>query len=466
MINAKDIPNTNITPMVTITEGQLEKINKFTTTAFVQEQLFTFEMLLIDDSVTRNFTLYPESFQRKMLRNPVGGGNWIGLPMLMGRTEDHEAMASNQVGRIFDAKLVKTPRGRIGTLASVYIPVNKSNNALIENIKAGIHKEVSIGVSVEEPTCSICGYDVRECSHEPGETYSEQICHIVMNGKVEGQEVSFVAVPGNLNAKILSDDNGYIPLTEALGKFRKSMRKENSTMAKRNKKLFASKESTNLLKLAKFVESEARAMHKGGGRFSLSDNDDEDNYEEEEEDDYEEEEDEDEDEFDEDDDDEFDEEDDDDDYMDLDEDDDEDDEDEFEEEDEDKNKNDGHVLRVGEQSQAKVYRALEKSLKRIYKSHEALKVEAKDGRKYKQSILKETVRLGALAGAIPISSKEMFRKTFSRMSTKELQDMQKGYKKQVEKLYPSTGKARVSQESIKSSNKKMSISDIVNEFNK
>lgn len=587
MINTKDIPNTNIKPMDAISDVQLEKINRFTTTNYTREQLFTFEMLLIDDTMTRNFTLYPESFQRKMLKKPIGGGNWIGLPMLMGKHEDHEAMASNQIGRIYDAKLVRTPRGRIGTMASVYIPVNESTKTLIENIKAGIHKEVSIGVSVEEPTCSICGQDIRECRHEPGDNYNGATCHIIMNGDVEGQEVSFVAVPGNLNAKVLTDKDGYVPLTEALGKFRKSIRKENNSMAKRNKKL-VSKESLELLKLARFVEGSLAPTPdptSGEARRFASMESDDDDEDEEDNDTYTEDDDED-DEYEEDYDDEDDE--DDEEYEEdasglhiqhmanqkspmspiqsgdgrmayseaasdgtavldpqgsggyvvgvggsadsirrkasgqanqhysggaqadfrgnpvntysvrptvYDEDaDDEDYEDEYDDEDilsDDEEQEEsllglglaagagallgGHIASKAKSKeslhQQNVYKSIEKSLKNIYKANERLQREAKDGRRYKEQVLKETIRLGALAGVIPVESKEMFRQTFSKLTTDELTAMQKGYKKQVEKLYPSTGRAQVMAESNKTNKKsnhkeKMSVFDIVKEFNR
>ena len=153
MSKLRESTESNLKIVNNITDAQLSKINKLTISEVTKDDVFVFKMLLVDDSVTRNFTNYPESFQRAILKKAPRKGNWIGLPMMMGKTEDHETMASNQVGRIFDAKLVKTPTGNIGTIGSVYIPINESTNALIDNIKAGVHREVSIGVSVELPMC-------------------------------------------------------------------------------------------------------------------------------------------------------------------------------------------------------------------------------------------------------------------------------------------------------------------------
>ena len=177
MSKLRESSNSDLRVVSKISQDQLDKINKLTIAKVSSEEVFVFKMLLVDDSVTRNFTNYPESFQRAILKKAPKLGNWIGLPMMMGRREDHETIANNQVGRIFDAKLVKTPTGHIGTIGSVYIPINESTNALIDNIKAGVHREVSIGVSVELPLCSICGDDIRDCQHEPGKHYNEELCY-------------------------------------------------------------------------------------------------------------------------------------------------------------------------------------------------------------------------------------------------------------------------------------------------
>lgn len=407
-----------------LSSEQLKKINKLTLSKVSSEEVFVYKMLLVDDSITRNFTNYPESFQRAILSKEPKKGNWIGLPMLMGRTEDHEAMASNQVGRIFDAKLVRTPSGNIGTIGSVYIPINESNISLIDNIKAGVHREVSIGVSVEFPTCSVCGSDIRSCEHQPGSFYDESLCYVIMDGDVEGQEVSFVAVPGNINAEILADDGEYIPLTEALGKNKFIKRKEKSNMAKGLKE-----RTRTLLKEARLLESKYREDDELDELKDDMLEEDDDELEEEDDDELEEEDD---DELEEEDDDE------------LEEEDDEDDDDKL--------------------SPTEAMHKVRVLLKKANKRQESLVRQAKTGRAFRMEVARETVRLGSLAKAIPVTSKESFRKAIAKMPLKEMKQLQKEYKRIVNSLYPNSGRS-LSKESARHT-PTMSVTDILKEFNK
>ena len=408
-----------------ISQDQLDKINKLTIAKVSSEEVFVFKMLLVDDSITRNFTNYPESFQRAILKKAPKLGNWIGLPMLMGRREDHETIANNQVGRIFDAKLVKTPTGNIGTIGSVYIPINESTNPLIDNIKAGVHREVSIGVSVELPLCSICGDDIRDCQHEPGKHYNEELCYIIMDGDVEGQEVSFVAVPGNINAEIVADDGDYVPLTEAMGN-KIIKRRENKTMARSLKKQTESllQEAKRLAKLTEDLDNDDEL-------------DDEDKFNEEDDDDL-------------DNDDNFDDDSDNDDSDDSDDNDDSDD-------DSDEDKDD-------KLSPTEAMKKVQFILKKASRQQEVLKRQAKENKSFKEEMARETVRLGTLAKAIPVTSKEAFRKAICKMSLKEMKTLQAEYKKVVGEKYPNTAKS-ITKETANSTEATMSVRDIVKEFN-
>lgn len=445
MSKLRESTESNLKIVNNITDDQLSKINKLTMTEVSKDDVFVFKMLLVDDSVTRNFTNYPESFQRAILKKAPRKGNWIGLPMMMGKTEDHETMASNQVGRIFDAKLVRTPTGNIGTIGSVYIPINESTNALIDNIKAGVHREVSIGVSVELPLCSICGDDIRDCQHEPGKHYNEDLCYIIMDGDVEGQEVSFVAVPGNINAEIVADDGDYVPLTEAMSN-KIIKRKENSKMAKslRKQTQMLLTEAKRLARLSKEdleddvdlddeFNEEDDDMEDDNKDCSTSESDDDsenDDLDTEEDDDSE----------------------DDDDFT---EDDDDSDDDEFEEdEDDDKNI-----------SPTEAMKKVQFILKKASKQQESLKRKANENKAFREEMARETVRLGTLAKAIPVTSKEAFRKAICKMSLKEMKALQSEYKKTVSAKYPNTGKS-ITRESAKSTTASMSVRDIVSEFNK
>ncbi|MCK4522199.1 MAG: hypothetical protein KAU20_06500 [Nanoarchaeota archaeon] len=186
-----------------VSKDDLAKINKWTVAKLQERDVRVYTAILIDNTLTRNNTLYPESFQRTILSLPEGKGSWIGAPIIYGENKDHETKAKNQVGRIFEASMAKGLSENIGVLARFYVPTTETK--LIEKLDRGINKEVSIGVSVEYPRCSICGQNIKECDHVPGKEYNSEKCFIEMNGNGFCQEVSIVAVPGNGNAKVLNE---------------------------------------------------------------------------------------------------------------------------------------------------------------------------------------------------------------------------------------------------------------------
>ena len=85
-----------------------------------------------------------------------------------------------------------------------YMPRTEKNRSLIEEIDAGIKKEVSVGCAVDSITCSVCGADVRRspCAHHKGEIVNGQRCHHVLQNPTDAYEWSFVAVPAQQNAGV------------------------------------------------------------------------------------------------------------------------------------------------------------------------------------------------------------------------------------------------------------------------
>jgi hypothetical protein len=75
---------------------------------------------------------------------------------------------------------------------------------LLKNIDGGIYTECSLGFSFKLPECSICGGDIRKCSHVPGREYrgasgQMELCHFLYRKITRVNEISLVyrgAVPG------------------------------------------------------------------------------------------------------------------------------------------------------------------------------------------------------------------------------------------------------------------------------
>ncbi len=101
----------------------------------------------------------------------------------------------------------KTADGEVYTyiLAKAYTVRTEKNKDLITEIDAGIKKETSVGCSVKEIKCSICGKDIKTqgCEHRKGKVYGGKICCYLLNDPADAYEWSFVAVPAQKNAGIV-----------------------------------------------------------------------------------------------------------------------------------------------------------------------------------------------------------------------------------------------------------------------
>lgn len=84
---------------------------------------------------------------------------------------------------------------------------------LLRKIDGGICTECSLGFTFATPECSICGGDIRRCSHIPGGNYSDDagtpaICHYYYRGVRRVNEISLVyrgAIPNTAMSRDLVD---------------------------------------------------------------------------------------------------------------------------------------------------------------------------------------------------------------------------------------------------------------------
>lgn len=185
----------------TISEKDLEKINSLARKTQTQESVYVFNVVLCDNEIDRDF----ERFSVDTLN--------LLAPMFVGKTGilDHNMQANNQVARIFETRietdlLRKTQAGENYTklVARAYMARTQKNQDLIEEIDAGIKKEVSVGCAVSFIKCSICGQDTRQnnCSHRIGKKYRNEICHGILENPTDAYEWSFVAVPAQVGAGV------------------------------------------------------------------------------------------------------------------------------------------------------------------------------------------------------------------------------------------------------------------------
>ncbi len=189
-----------------VTPDDIKKINRYTRREFTQEQVYVFSVVLCDNEIDRDnerFTVEALFDMEKLFVGKTGILN-------------HEPKAENQSARIFECS-VENPPGSKTTfgddyfrlVAKAYIPVCKNTEDLILLIDSGILKEVSVGCSVSEKICSVCGKDFDDCHHIKGKTYNNSRCCCLLGKPDDAYEWSFVAVPSQRQAGVIKGLKNY-----------------------------------------------------------------------------------------------------------------------------------------------------------------------------------------------------------------------------------------------------------------
>ena len=178
---------------LTCTADELKKINAFALEPMSVEDVYCFKIAVVSNAqdVDRD--------EEPLLLNAVKQL----AARLKGRTVlfDHNPSAKNQFARIYETiletKEAVTDAGEPLTtlIAHCYMVKTAANADLITEIKAGIKKEVSVGMSTSCFRCSICGNNFYQCEHRKGKAYDGKICRALIVDCLDAYEVSFVAVP-------------------------------------------------------------------------------------------------------------------------------------------------------------------------------------------------------------------------------------------------------------------------------
>lgn len=182
-----------------VSARELELINALSKKELTASEVYTFSLLLCDNEIDRDF----ERFEVSALEELAG--------LFVGRTgiSDHEWASARQVARIYRTELVRVP-GRVTAAGEEYVFLKAwaymlrtpENEALIAEIDGGIKKETSVGVSVRESVCSVCGAPAGSCGHVKGQEYDGQLAHVILRGAADAYEWSFVAVPAQRGAGV------------------------------------------------------------------------------------------------------------------------------------------------------------------------------------------------------------------------------------------------------------------------
>ncbi len=174
------------------TPEQLEAINALAKAKLTAQQVYVFSLRLCDDQLDRD----QERFDTQAL--PVLAKMFVGKTGIT----DHNWSSQKQVARIFSTEVVREEDVSY-IRAWAYIRRGESTQALIEDIEAGIKKEISVGCAMGKAVCSACGAEAGTCGHQKGEYYDGQLCHTILREPVDAYEFSFVAVPAQRDAGVL-----------------------------------------------------------------------------------------------------------------------------------------------------------------------------------------------------------------------------------------------------------------------
>lgn len=184
------------------TEQDMALVNSYARRELTPEEVYLFSAALCDNDIDRDFERFTTESLFRLEKLFVGKTGIL----------DHNPSAKNQVARIISCNVEPVP-GEITAagdqlyrlMARAYILRTEENRDLIASIDAGIIKEVSVGCSINQTICSICGQDYRSpmCSHIKGRVYDGKICYGNLTEPTDAYEFSFVAVPAQRAAGVV-----------------------------------------------------------------------------------------------------------------------------------------------------------------------------------------------------------------------------------------------------------------------
>lgn len=178
----------------------LELINAMARRELGADEVYTFAVRLCDNDVDRDLERFDDQTLEEL------AGLFLGAPGIF----DHCWSAKGQTARLYRTEVVTEG----STLTShgwpyrylkgwAYMMRTEDNAPLIAEIDGGIKREVSVGCSVRQVMCSICGQELDRCVHQKGRQYEGKMCHGVLTGATDAYEWSFVAVPAQRQAGVV-----------------------------------------------------------------------------------------------------------------------------------------------------------------------------------------------------------------------------------------------------------------------
>lgn len=174
------------------TAAQLEAINAQAKAEMTAEQVYVFSLRLCDDQIDRDLERFDTAALPELAKMFIGKTGIV----------DHKWTSDGQVARIFETQVVREEDVSY-IKAWAYIRRSSHSEELIQDIEAGIKKEISVGCAMGRAVCSVCGGEYGSCGHQKGEHYDGQLCCVILKEPMDAYEFSFVAVPAQREAGVI-----------------------------------------------------------------------------------------------------------------------------------------------------------------------------------------------------------------------------------------------------------------------
>lgn len=173
-------------------EKELDYINRFANRKYKANEVYVFTVNLCDNDVDRDNEAFSVEALHELERLFVGKTGIL----------EKSPSSKNSTARIFVCGVESVPgkKTKAGDdyyklVARAFIPVNENTVDTVSDIKNGRVSEISIGCSVENRMCSICGKDIHICGHKKGEMYDGKLCYAKIYDIADVYEWSAVAKP-------------------------------------------------------------------------------------------------------------------------------------------------------------------------------------------------------------------------------------------------------------------------------
>ena len=180
---------------------EMEQVNKFTRHKLTADEVYIFPVTMCDNELDRDNEYFTADTLNQLAER------FIGKTVIC----DHDRKNINQVARIFSTEVVHNPSVKTFNeqdlyqlTCRAYMLKNESTQPIINNIEAGIYKEVSVNCAVASQKCSICGQEYYSgyCTHWRGRSYEGKKCILSLSEATDAYELSFVAVPAQPGAGV------------------------------------------------------------------------------------------------------------------------------------------------------------------------------------------------------------------------------------------------------------------------